>query len=327
MPSERNDDMRWKGIPHLVAIVGLLAVSCGSDTDTPVVTESDVTEQTVIESSPEVDSDAADDIATTTPVTTVQGAENTTPATVPPTGDSAFDDDFLDLVESGDVDVAIDVPEGGVSGELLNISMTNNSDDDLAFVVLGGLVFSPEDYVEPPDGEPGSDDQRMINLTPIEVELDPGESTVILPYVMCIDSAAPAPGPGAVYVIDELATGELLALAECISDGDLLDEYDPATGNMSVQIAMWATADGELPDLDGALAETDGALSDMIGSEVDIDFDAIAELLEAQGIDADLPELEGIDLEAMLEQATTFFDQYLDGANDVLDQCSIDLSN
>jgi hypothetical protein len=79
---------------------------------------------------------------------------------------------------------------------------------------------------------------------------------------------------------------------------------------MSLQIAVWAVADGELPDIDAAIAEADGAFS---------------ELLEAQGIDPNLPD--GFDLESMLGQAMAFFGQYLNDARTLLGRCNIDVAS
>lgn len=164
----------------------------------------------------------------------------------------------------------------------------------------------------------------MMNLTPFDTTLAEGEAIEVTPFVMCIDSSAPAPGPAASYKVAELAGDDLLSFAQCICNDGLLDQVDPASGDMSLQIAVWAAADGELPDIDAALAEADGAFSDVLGAE-GIDFDEIAEILEAQGIDPNLPD--GFDLESMLGQAMSFFGQYLDDARALLGGCNIDVAS
>jgi hypothetical protein len=249
--------------------------------------------------------------------------------------DSSGEDDLRGMLDSGGVTVAIDVPEGGVSGELLFVSITNTTDGDVNLTVPCGLLFVPDDFVEPPgdpDGEDGtgptsSSDQRMINLTPFDVDLDAGATTTITPYVMCIDSSSPAPESGAVYAVGGFADDDLLALAECVCDGDLLGDIDPMLGDMSLQMAMWAVADGEFPDIEGAMAEADGALGDLVGDEAGIDFDEIAELLEAQGIDPNLPGMEGFDFEAMLAQASAFLETFAADSAAWLERCDIDLAD
>ena len=310
--------MRWNRILSSIASVGLLAASCGSggepDADTidtaPATTVAEVTVDSTI------DSGVAD---STPPPTTAPPSvpDSVADTAVTTTTQVAVDDefggtDFLGLVDAGILDLAIDVPEGGVSGELLHLSFVNTSVDGIEATLPCGLVFAPDSAV-----------QRMMNLTPFDLQLGAGDSIEVTPYVMCIDSSAPAPEQGAAYEVGELASGDLLAFARCICEGGLLDEVDPMMGDMSLQIAVWAIADGELPDIGAAIAEADGAFSDLLGQE-GIDFGEIAELMEAQGIDTGLPD--GVDLEALLGQAMGFFDEYLADAGTWLDRCNIDLT-
>jgi hypothetical protein len=310
--------MRWNRILSSIATVGLLAASCGSEGEPDADTTDTATATTVAEVT--VDSTIDDSVTDSTPPPTTAPPsvpDSVVDTAVTTTTNVAVDDqpggaDLFGLVDAGILDLTIDVPEGGVSGELLHLSFVNTSVDDIETRLPCGLVFAP-------DGEL----QRMMNLTPFDLELGAGGSTEVTPYVMCIDSSAPAPEQGASYEIAELASGDLLAFARCICEGGLLDEVDSMMGDMSLQIAVWAIADGELPDIDAAIAEADGALSDLLGQE-GIDFDEIAEIIDAQGIDTGLPD--GVDLEAMLGQAMGFFDEYLADAGVWLDRCNIELN-
>ena len=310
--------MRWNRTLSSIATVGLLAASCGSGSESGADTTDTAPATTVAEVT--VDSTIDDGVTDSTPPPTT--APPSVPSSVADTvvttttqagvDDQPGDADLFGLVDAGILELAIDVPEGGVSGELLHLSFVNTSVDDIETRLPCGLVFAP-------DGEL----QRMINLTPIDLELGAGDSIELTPYVMCIDSSAPAPEQGAAYEIAELASGDLLAFARCICEGGLLDEVDPMTGDMSLQIAVWAIADGELPDIDAAITEADGAFSDLLGQE-GIDFGEIAEIIEAQGIDTGL--LDGVDLEVLLGEAMVFFDEYLADADVWLDRCNIDLT-
>jgi len=306
--------MSWTRTLSVCVAAGLLAASCGSEDDpvsapeTAAVTEidADTTEPEAASTSAAPTSDAATDTTTAAPAEVATTTRSTEPET-------SEDLTVTELIDAGAIDLTIDVPEGGVSGELLRLTLVNTTDTGLETALPCGLVFSPE-----------SDVQRMMSVTPLDVSLGAAESIDLVPYVMCIDSSSPAPESGATYRLAGLADDDLLALADCICDEDLLSEVDPAVGDMSLQIAVWATADGELPDLDAAVSETDGALSDVLGQE-GVDFDEITDLLESQGIDADLPD--GFDLETMLGDAVAFFDEYLEGARSVLDRCGIDLES
>ncbi len=301
--------MRWNRILSSIATVGLVASSCGSggepDADTTDTAPATTVAEVTVDSTPPPTSappSVPDSVADTAVTTTTHVAVD----------DESGGADLFGLVDAGILDLTIDVPEGGVSGELLHLSFVNTSVDGIETTLPCGLVFAPD-----------SDVQRMMNLTPFDIQLGAGDSIDVTPYVMCIDSSAPAPEQGASYEVGELASGDLFAFAQCICNGGLLDEVDPMMGDMSLQIAVWAIADGELPDIDAAITEADGAFSNLLGQE-GIDFDEIAELMEAQGIDTGLPE--GVDLEALLGQAMGFFDESLADASVWLDKCNIDLN-
>ena len=310
--------MRWNRILTSIATVGLLAASCGSggepDADTTDTAPATTVAEVTVEST--IDNGGTDSTPppTTGPASVPTSVADTAVSTTTQAGvdDQPDDADLLGLVDAGILELAIDVPEGGVSGELLQLSFVNTSDDGIETRLPCGLVFAP-------DGEL----QRMMNLTPFDLQLGAGDSIELTPYVMCIDSSAPAPEQGASYELAGLASGDLLAFARCVCEGGLLDEVDPMIGDMSLQIAVWAIADGELPEIDAAIAEADGAFSDLLGQE-GIDFEEIADIIDAQGIDTGLPD--GVDLEALLADAMGFFDEYRADAGVWLDRCGIELT-
>ncbi len=275
--------------------------------------------------------------ATTVPTVATTQLSDTT--TTEATGPLMATGRFMQLVESGDVTLEVVSPEGGVSGTLLDVALANTTDQEIELVIPCGLVFLPDDWVEPPG--PGEEplgpddfgtpsDQRMINLTPIDVTLGPGGEIVVTPYVMCIDSSSPAPDPGATYEAGTLAGDELFALANCVCDEDFVAEIDPLVGDLGLQTAIWAAAEGALPDVEGALAESEGALGGVLGDELEFDSSALEALeeledLDLEGVDLEALGLEGFDMEAMIEQAMSFMEEYNAGAQEWLDRCEIDL--
>ncbi|MDJ0770246.1 MAG: hypothetical protein QNJ12_15705 [Ilumatobacter sp.] len=323
----------------LIAAPALVLTGCGGDDTTAGTTPDDVTDVSVTEA-PSTVAEATTTVAiTTVPATTVP--ETTEPATTPPasattesvtTTTSLPDgpdgpDGLLALLEAGDVTLAATSPDGGVSGEILDVSLVNETDEELAFVVPCGFVFVPE-YEEPEDPDDGdeggsspieiSGDQRMMVVQASDVVLGPGGTAVATPYVMCVDSDRPAPEGGAVYGAGSMTTDELLELAECICGRDLGAELDPMTGAMSLQLAVWAVADGELPAVDD-LSEIEGALGDVVGGGLGLGPEELAELEELTGIP-------GFDMDAMLEQAMRFLEDYQTGAATWLEECGVELT-
>ncbi len=267
---------------------------------------------------------AAESTLATTATTTGSTATSMSEAPSPASGD------FLQMVESGDVALEIVAPEGGVSGALLDVTLVNTTDQAIEFVIPCGLVFLPDDWVEPPGPGVTPTDQRMINLTPIDVTLGPNGEMVVTPYVMCIDSSSPAPDAGAAYRVGALAEDKLFALASCVCEEDVLAEIDPLLGDLGLQTAMWAAAEGALPDVEGAVTDAEGALGGVLGDELEFDplaLEALEDLegLDLEGVDLEALGLEGFDLAAMLEQATSFMEEYNVGAEELLDRCEIDL--
>lgn len=307
--------MRWRTHVAPVACAVLLVASCGSDNGTTGEGTGDTTEApspATTERPPETTPETSDAPAETTSTTALTSPETTL---VPDEVDDAADG-FSQLaarLDEGDLGVTIDVPEGGVSGELFRLTFVNETDDDLDVALPCGLIFAP-DGPEPDSWQP------MMNVSPIDISLGGGESLTVEPFVMCVDSEAAAPGPGTSYELGEMATGDLLALAECICDEDLVSESGIEAGDLSLQLAVWATADGELPELEGL--DDEGALGDLVSGELGVDLDELMADVDLEGTP-----LEGMDLDALLEQAMAFLDGADVAVERWLDRCDIDLGS
>ena len=324
------------GVPRIVSISFVLAVvtaACGAETAVTTAVEDGGSEPTV----------AATAQPETTMTETTLSETLGTSATAGMTAESGSDDSanglIFQLLESGAVEAEVVAPEGGVSGTLLDVKLANTTDEELEFVLPCGLVFVPDDWVEPPG--PGEDplgpddfvvpsDQRMISVTPIDVTLGPNGEVVITPYVMCIDSGSAAPGAGASYDVGSVAEDDLFALAACVCEEEYTEEIDPFLGDIGLQMAMWATAEGALPDVEEALAEAEGAFGGVLGEQLEFDPEVLEGLADFEGLDLEGIDLEGFgledfDLEAMLEQAMSFMDDYSASAQEWLERCEIEL--
>jgi hypothetical protein len=307
--------MRKRHWAALIAATALVLPACGGDdaaTDTSpdtATTAPAAAPTTAPEEEPTTTSAPATTVAESTTTSAAPVTTDPPPTTEPPPTTLAptttvrpAGEGFLDLVDAGALDVSVESPGGGVSGEILDVTLANPTDEELVFLVPCGLFFAPEGEL-----------QRMMVVQSVEVTLDPGGSTVVTPYVMCIDSGLSAPDGGDVYGIGAMATDELLALAECVCERDLAAELDPMMGDLSLQMAVWAASDGELPDIEGDLAEVEGALGDVLGGGLGFDPEDLEELTG----------MPGFDLEAVLEQAMQFMNEYNTNASTWLEECGI----
>ncbi|MGB2964977.1 MAG: hypothetical protein WBB69_13430 [Anaerolineales bacterium] len=156
-------------------------------------------------------------------------------------------------IESGDVTLElIDIIDGDTQGEIIEISVTNQSGEELVFEIPAGLVFSPDE----------TNEQDLMVLDAVVVDLEPGETIVLTPYVVCIDASAATPSTGSEYQLGYLESGDLLAFAQCVdeeADGTL-DQED-----LGLQFAVWSIVSSgnvmetpELPEVEG------GALSGLM---------------------------------------------------------------
>jgi hypothetical protein len=154
-------------------------------------------------------------------------------------------------IKSGDAVIElIESTGGGTQGQIIAVVIINKSGEELVLEVPPGLVFSPVD----------SDEQDLMVLDGEVVELEPDETIILTPYVICIESSAATPSSGSSYEIAYLADGDLLAFAQCVDEeaGANLSEDD-----IALQLAVWSIANQEnvleMPEgsenLGGAYAE------------------------------------------------------------------------
>ncbi|NIA24871.1 MAG: hypothetical protein GWP04_04815 [Gammaproteobacteria bacterium] len=235
-------------------------------------------------------------VAETEPPTS---AASSTSVAASPAGES-----IQDLVADGSLEVDVVSPEGGISGMIVEVMLTNRSDEDLDAVVPCGLVFEPV---------PGVQEQRMMVVQPVAARVPPGASVIVRPFVACIDSDEEPASAGAVYVPASVADGDLLTFAQCLCRRDLDSELDPTTGGMDLQFAVWAVTDGDLAIWRGDPGDLTGALGNLTGGSLDIDAE-------------DLKELQGTNLDQMIAAMQAFMEQIGTGAQRWLDECEIDLA-
>ncbi len=225
--------------------------------------------------------------------------------------------EFEELVTSSNVVVeSLTTPDGGVSGEIMAVRLTNPGAEELEFIIPCGFIFLP------PPGE-----QRMIVVQEESVTIGPGQTTDVTMFVMCIDSSAAGASTGATYTIGTMASGDLLAFIECVCSRDLQTGFDPMNPmrDFSLQMAVWAVADGiSLDEMQAEMDQAQGAMAEIFGPEGFV-FDP--EMLEGlpgmEGID--LSDLEGIEIPPeVMETAFQMLEQVQGAAADWLAECGIE---
>jgi hypothetical protein len=164
-------------------------------------------------------------------------------------------------LESGEVTIdQLDITEEETQGEIIQVLVVNQSDEEQVVEIPAGMVFTPED----------SDEQDLMVLDSVVVTLEPEEEIVLSPYVVCIDAGAAVPSSGSTYQLGYLESDDLLTFAQCVdqeSNGSLTQD------DIGLQFAVWAIASGgnifEDPEFteveDGALSGTLGELEIMAG--------------------------------------------------------------
>ncbi len=214
---------------------------------------------------------------TEVPATTGSVAK-TTGAAPPTTAASATTDaptaggDIAGLIGAGDLEVATTSPEGGVSGRIFQVQVTNTGTGEVEVIIPCGLVFEPA---------PGVEEQRMMVVQAASSRLGLGESVSLTPYVMCIDGDLAAASEGAAYSIGTFAPDELRAFAECICEKDLDAQFDgQMMGDIGLQLAVWELASG------GSEAEDYGPLAEGLeGFDLELfagipGFEALVEVMK-----------------------------------------------
>jgi hypothetical protein len=162
---------------------------------------------------------------------------------------------------------SIEIEDGDTQGEIIDITIINQSGESLLIEIPAGLVFTPE----------GTDEQNLMVLDAVVVTLQPEETIVLSPYVICIEADAAIPSFGSSYQLGYMESNDLLAFAQCV------DEEEDVTltqDDLGLQFAVWDIASGgnamELPEL----TEIEGgALSEMM-QELEVLYDLVEELEE-----------------------------------------------
>jgi hypothetical protein len=156
-------------------------------------------------------------------------------------------------IKSGDMVIElIESTGGGTQGQIIEMVIINQSGEEIIFEVPPGLVFSPV----------GSDEQDLMVLDGEVVTLEPDDTIVLTPYVVCIESSASTPSSGSAYEIGYLADGDLLAFAQCVdqdTNGDLGED------DIGLQFAVWSIANqGYVLEMPESLGEEGGAFSELM---------------------------------------------------------------
>jgi hypothetical protein len=189
----------------------------------------------------------------------------------PPEGKETSEGEIAPIVEAEQpdsyqlgeavLDNVVSTSDGDTEGRILTVQVTNPTTNELLVTIPCGLIFNPS---------PGSDEQRLMVIQQDSATVPPGESADFTPYVVCIDSSNAVPATGSTYQIGDMATGDLLALAQCICDETLADiEVDPSAflDQFGLQLAVWAVSDGlSFDEMFEAMEEAEGALG-QIGIE------------------------------------------------------------
>jgi len=156
-------------------------------------------------------------------------------------------------INSGDLIIEqIESTGGGTQGEIIEVVIINESGEEIVFEIPPGLVFSPINTGE----------QDLMVLDGEVVILEPGETIVFSPYVICIDASAATPSSGSVYQVSYLESGDLLAFAECV-DEETDDTLSP--DDIGLQFAVWSIAnDGNVLEMPEITEAEEGAYAGLM---------------------------------------------------------------
>jgi hypothetical protein len=198
-----------------------------------------------------------------TPASPTSEVGESAAGTAEPSGEEAQSPGLPALLAKG----AIELPgieanvDGETQGPILTVQLTNPESEEVLVEIPCGLIFRPET---------GDDEQRLMSIQPASDVVPGGGATQIEPYVICIDASRAAPSLGTTYEVGEMASGDLLKLAECVCQEDLTaaDDTDLGFGSVGVQFAVWAVSSDM--NFEEMLAEEGGgagALDDVLGEQ------------------------------------------------------------
>ena len=187
---------------------------------------------------------------------------SSTPTPTPMEGESSADP-AVDLLADSAVGVSgIEAnSDGEIQGSILTVQLTNPESGEVVVDVPCGLIFEPET---------ADDEQRLMSIQPTSTSLSGGGTGQVQPYVICIDADRAAPSLGTTYDLGQMASGDLLKLAECLCQEDLTASAstDLGMGQMGVQFAVWAVSSGmSVEEMFGQGDEMQGALGEFLGEE------------------------------------------------------------
>lgn len=162
--------------------------------------------------------------------------------------------------------------EGQIQGPILTVQLTNPESEEVVVEVPCGLIFRPET---------AEDEQRLMSIQPASTTLSGDGSAQVEPYVICIDADRAAPSLGTAYEVGEMASGDLLKLAECLCEEELAGSTF-GMEQMGVQFAVWSVSSGmSMEEMLTGGGEGEGALGEFLGEEGEELFGMMQEMFVA----------------------------------------------
>ncbi len=135
--------------------------------------------------------------------------------------------DVTEAVKSGYLSVTA-AGKGGHTGECLKLKLQSKSKKKLAVRIPAGQIFEPQD----------SNLQVLMISREETFVLEPGRSRITYMYGLCIRAHKSSPSEGSEFSLGPMAEGNLLTLANYLSENKLYQ-------HPSAQYAVWSVSDEE----------------------------------------------------------------------------------
>jgi hypothetical protein len=211
------------------------------------------------------------------PATPTTPAGDTPTQTAEPGGQAIGGPGLPGMLAEGRIGLAgVDANTGGeTQGKILTVQLTNPESEEVLVEIPCGLIFAPET---------AEDEQRLMSIQPASAMVPAGGTASVEPYVICIDSGRATPSQGTSYQVGEIASGDLLKLAECLCGEDLstAGEGEAGFGQLGVQFAVWSVSSGtDFEELLSGAAAGGGALGDILGEQGEELFGLLQEMFLA----------------------------------------------
>lgn len=134
----------------------------------------------------------------------------------------------LSLVEAAKKKVIALVAEGngGYLGHQLKLTLQNTSNEKYTIRIEAGTLFTCSKEEE----------QNLMVVKEQHFVINPSEKKLLDLFTMCIEAGDASPGRGAVFSLNGKAMGDLLLMADRISQGNYL--------NSTAQSAVWSITNG-----------------------------------------------------------------------------------